>query len=174
MEKTVYQGKFIKVTEEVIENNTWERVYLHDGIQVFPINNEGKIALIEEKRPHEKEKVRLKFVTGLMDKDNEDPILTANRELQEEIGYKAKHLQVLFTKESTGTVNNTFYQVIATGLEKSKIPNPDGEDTILSVQFYSIDEIENFLENDQLQWNLGALGILRIKKLFEKNLINYK
>jgi 8-oxo-dGTP pyrophosphatase MutT (NUDIX family) len=172
MEKTKYEGKFIKVTEEQIENNTWERVYLSDGVQVFPITSEGKIKMIEERRPHEKNPIRLKFVTGLMD-NSEDPLKTANREMQEEIGFKAEHLEILIHRESSGTVNNNFYQIIATGLSESKIPNPDGEDTIVSIKEYSISEIENLLEEEKLPWSMGALGIFKLKKLIESGKITF-
>ena len=168
----MYEGKFIKVTEEEIQGAVWERAYLNDGVQVFPINSEGKIALIEEKRPHEKKTTRLKFVTGLMDA-GEDPLETANREMQEEIGYKASHLEVLIHRDSSGTINNNFYQVLATGLKVSKIPNPDGEDTILSINFYSIAEIEDFLEKEKLPWSMGALGIFKIKSLLSSGMISY-
>lgn len=166
MEKTMYDGKFIKVTEEEIDGNVWERVYLNSGVQVFPITSEGKIIMIEEKRPHENNPVRLKFVTGLID-DGEDPLVAANREMQEEIGYKADHLEILLSRESSGTVNNNFYQIIATGISKSKIPNPDGEDTIVSIKEFSIEEIEKMLDEDKLPWSMGALGIFKLKKLIQ-------
>ena len=168
MEEIKYAGNFIKVTEELIEGRVWERVYLTDGVEIFPINTEGKIALIEERRPHEINKTRLKFVTGLMD-GQEDPIVCANREMQEEIGWKADHLEILTHRVSSGTVNNNFYQVIATHLSVSKIPNPDGEDTIISIKFYAIEEIEQLLEEGKLSWSMGALGIYKIKSLIKTN-----
>lgn len=173
MEEIKYQGKFIKVTEEEIENVTWERVYLSNGVQVFPITSNGKILMIEEKRPHETPPRRLKFVTGLMDGE-EDPIETANREMQEEIGFKANHLEVLIHRKTTGTVNNDFYQIIATGLEESKIPNPDGEDSIISIKEYSIEEIENLLDDEKLPWSMGALGIFKLKNLIKKGKVQFE
>ncbi|MBT4791065.1 MAG: NUDIX hydrolase [Halobacteriovoraceae bacterium] len=173
MEEIKYHGNFVKVTEEKIDGNTWERVYLQSGVQVFPMNAKGQIYLIEEKRPHEKNKIRLKFVTGLMDKEGEDPLETANREMQEEIGLKGDHLEILLHREATGTINNHFYQVLATGLKESKIPNPDGEDTIVSIKTFSISEIELLLEKGELPWSMGALGIFKIKQLLAKNLIKF-
>jgi 8-oxo-dGTP pyrophosphatase MutT (NUDIX family) len=173
MEETKYCGKFMKVTEETIDGVVWERVYVGDGVQIFPITDEGKIFLIEEKRPHEKKPIRLKFVTGLMDKEGEDPLETANRELQEEIGYKAAKLEILIHREATGTINNNFYQVIATGLSESKLPNPDGEDTIVSLKAYSIDEIIELLNDEKLPWSMGALAIFKIREMILKNKIKY-
>jgi len=171
MESVKYKGSFIKVTEEKINGIVWERAYLKSGVQVFPMTEDGKIYLIEEKRPHENNPIRLKFVTGLMDKEGEDPLSTANRELQEEIGYKAEHLKILTHRHTTGTINNHFYQILATGLVKSKIPNPDGEDSIVSIKPYSIEEIFELLDNEKLPWSMGALGILKIQRMQKKGLL---
>ena len=168
METVKYQGVFVKLTEEEIEGATWERVYLKSGVQVFPMTDDGKFYLIEERRPHEKNPIRLKFVTGLMDKEGEDPLDTANRELQEEIGFKADKLEIINHRHATGTINNHFYQVLATGLTKSKIPNPDGEDTIVSIKAYSIDEIYELLDSGKLPWSMGALGIIKIQRMHLK------
>lgn len=167
MEEIKYQGKFIKVTEETINDAIWERVYLNDGVMVFPLTEDNEIYMIEETRPHEKNPIRFKFVTGLMD-PGEDPLKTANREMQEEIGFKAEKLQLLMHRESSGTINNNFYQVIAQNLTESKIPNPDGEETIVSIKAYSIDEILSFLDSGRLDWSMGALGVIRIKMMLEK------
>lgn len=173
MEETKYTGKFIKVTEESIDGHLWERVYLSDAVMVFPINTKGEIYMIEETRPHEKNPIRLKFVTGLMDIKGEDPLVTANREMQEEIGLKASKLELLLHRESSGTVNSNFYQVIATDLSPSKIPNPDGEETILSVTPYSISDIKKMLESGKLAWSMGALGVFKIESLMAKGLIKF-
>jgi ADP-ribose pyrophosphatase len=167
MEEIKYQGKFIKVTEEVIGNNTWERAYLADGVQVFPLTDDKKIYMIEERRPHETRAIRLKFVTGLMDKPDEDPLDTANREMQEEIGIKAKNLLVINHTQFSGTINNKFYQVLATGLSADKIPNPDGEDTIVSIKAYSFDEIHHMINTNILKWDMGTLAFFKIEKMLQ-------
>lgn len=174
MEEIKYLGNYIKVTEELIEGRNWERVYLSDGVMVYPITNEGKILLIKEHRPHETPSIRLKFVTGLMDKANEDPLATADREMQEEIGFTAESFEILLERKSTGTVNNNFYQVIATGLSPKKIPNPDGEDSIESIHPYSIAEIKKLLESGELPWSMGALGIFKIEMMIKNKTLCFK
>ncbi len=164
MEKMIYQGKFIQVSEEKIANNLWERVYLRDGVLIFPLDHNQNILMIEERRPHEKNPIRLKFVTGLID-DGEEALETAKRELQEEIGLKPNKLEILFSKESNGTVNNKFYQILATDLVESKLPNPDGEDTIVSVKAFSISEVERMFDDGTLELGLPYIGLLKLKKL---------
>ena len=169
MEEIKYQGKFIKVTEEKIEDNIWERVYLQNGVQVFAIDHDNKFLLVEEKRPHEIHPTRLKFVTGLMDDNETDPLLTANRELQEEIGYKAQDLKIINHRHTSGTLNNHFYQILAKDLVPSKIPNPDGEDTIVKIHRFSMTEIKLLLGHGKLPWDMAALAIFLIEeqKLFK-------
>ena len=106
MAKEVYKGNIVKVTEEKIDHITWERIYLPDGVIVFPITDEGKIILIEEKRPHENPPVRIKPVSGILEHDKGTPMENAQREMQEEIGLKAGKLELLWSQKGTGTVNH--------------------------------------------------------------------
>lgn len=51
MEVTKYNGNVLKVTEEEIGKVNYERAYFkHEGIVILPINPEGKIIVIKEKR----------------------------------------------------------------------------------------------------------------------------
>src|SRR6476661_361970 len=93
MEKTVYKGNILKVTEEEIDGIVWEKVYLPSGVIVFPITDDGKIMLIKEKRPHETPNVRIKPVSGILEPEKGTPEENAQREMQEEIGYKAREMK---------------------------------------------------------------------------------
>lgn len=162
METEVYRGKIIQVTEEVIEGINWERVYLPDGVIVFPITDEGKIILIEEKRPHETPNVRLKPVAGILEHDKGSPEENAQREMQEEIGFKAQEMELLWTQRSNGTVNNEQFYYVAKKLIPSKLPNPDGEDTILGLVEFTPEELLNALTREEIRWSLSTLGIFRL------------
>ncbi len=161
MEEVKYKGNFIKVCEKQINNQTWEMVYLPDSLVVIPITDNDEIIFIVEKRPHESPNTRLKLVTGHIDK-GESPIETANRELQEEAGFKADSLQELMLHRSTGTINSHFYYFLAKDLSPSKLPNPDGEDSILEVKKIPINEVKRMLFNDELPWNLSTLGLFKV------------
>lgn len=161
MEKTVYSGNYIQVKELNIDNYTWEKGYFPDSLVVFPVTDNDEIIMIQEKRPHEgKNKVRLKFVTGHIE-PNEDPAECANREMQEEIGFKANNIQEVLVHKSRGTINSDFYYFIAKDLEESKIPNPDGEDTIVGIKRIHIEKIMQMLEDGELDWTLSTLGLLK-------------
>lgn len=162
MEKEVYKGKIIRVTEEVIENINWERVYLPDGVIVFPVTDEGKIILIEEKRPHETPQTRIKPVAGILEKEKGSPSENAQREMQEEIGFKANSLELLMELKGTGTVSNVQYFYVARGLTKSKLPNPDGEDTVIRLIEFTPQELLEKVLNNEIKWSLSTLGIFKL------------
>ena len=164
MEKEVYSGQIIRVTEEVKEGITWERAYLPDGVIIFPITSEGKIILIEERRPHEHPPVRIKPVSGILELDKGSPAENAQREMQEEIGLKAESLELLMTLSSTGTLNSSQYFFVARGLTPHKLPNPDGEDIVLRTIEYTPAELEAVLMKDELKWSHSTLGMFRLLK----------
>lgn len=161
MEVKKYSGKFIQVTEESILGQIYERVYLPNGVIIFPFDNHGNLLMVIEKRPHENPPKRLKFVSGHIE-SHEDVLETANRELQEEIGFKAQELELLHHNKATGTVNNDLYFVIATGLEESKLPNPDGEDTIIAVKALSLETVKKKVFSGEIAMSFPALGFFKL------------
>ncbi|MDJ0791199.1 MAG: NUDIX hydrolase [Acidimicrobiia bacterium] len=74
-----------------------ERVVIeHPGaVAVVPIID-GDILLIEQYRAPVERHV-LEIPAGKLDHDGEDRTITANRELEEEVGYRARHLEPLTT-----------------------------------------------------------------------------
>lgn len=162
MEKEVYKGNIIRVTEEEIHGINWERAYTPDGVVVFPITKEGKIILIEESRPHENPPVRIKPVSGILEPELGSPLENAQREMQEEIGFKSMRMEPLWTLKGTGTINSSQYYFIAYDLVPSKLPNPDGEEAILRQIELTPEELLNQLKTDQLKWSLSTLGLFRL------------
>ena len=162
IEKEVYRGKILRVTEEKIDATTWERVYLPSGVIIFPITDKGKIILINEKRPHEKPSHRIKPVSGILEAEKGTPEANALREMQEEIGLSSNKIELLWDSHHNGTVNSHQYYFIAQDLFPSKLPNPDGEDAILEIIEYSPEELLQALIKDHIKWSNSTLGILRL------------
>lgn len=167
MEQEVYKGNIIKVTEEKIGDIVWERAYLPHGVIIYPITDEGKIILINEKRPHENPPHRIKAVSGILETHKGSPEENAQREMQEEIGFKAQEMELLWHMQGTGTVNSDQYYFIARGLLPSKLPNPDGEDCIMEILEFTPQELLTKLKNDEMRWSLSTLGIFRLLQKLE-------
>lgn len=171
MEKFKYIGNFIRVSELEIDNHIWEKVYLSNGVVIFPFNNDGQLLIIKEKRPHEKAGERLKFISGHLE-DGESVLETANRELQEEVGLKASHLEVFHEHHSNGTINNSLYFVLAKNLIESKLPNPDGEDTIMEKHFIDLEKLKEMLLTNKIPFSFSALGLFRLDHLIKNHRIS--
>lgn len=168
MEKEVYKGQIVRVTEEKIGSIVWERVYVPDGVIIFPITKEGKIILIEEKRPHENPPVRVKPVSGILEHDKGTPEENAQREMQEEIGLKAGRLEKLMTMKGSGTINHEQHFFIAWELETSKLPNPDGEETIMGLKEFTPAELRAAIFEEKLKWSMSTLGMFRLLERLER------
>ena len=162
MEKVVYNGNIIKVTEEKIGEIVWERAHLPDGVIIFPITDDGKIILIQEKRPHENPPVRIKPVSGILEHNKGSPEENAQREMQEEIGLKASKMELLWALKGSGTITHDQYFFKAQGLVPSKLPNPDGEETIMGMIEYTPQELLQTLLRDEIKWSMSTLGIFRL------------
>jgi ADP-ribose pyrophosphatase len=168
MEKEVYKGQIVRVTEEKIEGINWERVYLPSGVIIFPINEKGQILMIEEKRPHENPPRRIKPVSGILELDKGSPEENAQREMQEEIGFRAGTMEKFWLMDSSGTVNNQQHFYIARDLIPSKLPNPDGEDTIMDVKAFDLEVLKNKYLNDEIKWSMSTLGFFRLYQHLKK------
>jgi 8-oxo-dGTP pyrophosphatase MutT (NUDIX family) len=164
MEKTAWEGKFVKVTTENIGGEIFERAYIPEGVVIFPITDNGNILVIREKRLHETPNVRLKPVSGMLDA-GESPEENAQRELQEEVGFRAHSLEKFWTYRSTGTVNAVTHFFLAKGLVPSKLPNPDGEDAIMEILEVSFPELRRMIATDEMRWGTSIMGFMRMEML---------
>jgi ADP-ribose pyrophosphatase len=162
VENEVYKGHIVTVTEEKIDGVTWERAYLPNGVIIFPINEKGQILMVEEKRPHENPPFRIKPISGILELDKGSPEENAQREMQEEIGFKAGSMENFWNMKASGTVNNLQYFFLAKNLTPSKLPNPDGEETIISVKAYEVEELMKMYLTDEIRWSLSTLGFFRL------------
>lgn len=169
MEQQVYGGRFIQVTEERIGKSLYERAYLKHSVTVFPVDAQGRMLFIQECRVHENPQVRWKSVTGFLE-EGATVEENANRELQEEIGQKAGSLEVIETMRLTGTINMAQHYVLARDLSEAKLPNPDGEASILAVAALPLDEVLRRTLTGEIARGAGAFVLLRLLYQVEKGL----
>ncbi|KXK09181.1 MAG: adenosine nucleotide hydrolase NudE [Microgenomates bacterium OLB22] len=86
--------------------------------------------------------------TGSQDVDETEVIEHGNRELQEEIGYKANKLHQLTQFRLGNFALVPFYVLLGTALEQSSLPADVGEH--IQVEWCTIDEAEQRLLYDQI------------------------
>lgn len=174
MKSTIaYQGKYIQVEEQNINNIIWEKAHFRSGVIVYPITDAGEIIMVKEFRPHETPQLRIKPVTGIFE-PNLTPTENANKELQEEIGFKAKNLELILSSSITGSINSTQYFVAAWNLVNCKIPNPDGEETIQDILYFPFSELIKKFQNLEIPWGMSTLGLFRLHHLYSEGKLPIK
>ncbi len=129
--KTHFDGKLIQAyTETLTFSDGSEKCYecvAHPGaVAILPIDENGNLILIKQWRRVPQE-IMIEIPAGLLE-DGESPDQCAQRELQEEIGYKAKHLQKIGGfYNSPGFCDEFIDLYLARNLISSKLPEDDHE-----------------------------------------------
>ena len=169
MEKAVYSGKFITVTEEEINGKVYERAHCVPGVHIIPITSEGKILLIREFRAHETPSERWKLVGGVHEpgKTLEEAAL---QELREELK-KSGTITPYISVNRKGTFSEQTSIVLATNLVDDPRPNPDG-DVVLETKAFSLDEIYAKLLSGEFLWGGTMLALIRLRHEVETGKIN--
>ena len=91
--KEIYKGKIFTVVEDTIqfENGDeakWDLVLHNGACAIVPLMDDGRVILVRQYRNAEDGLV-LEIPAGKLE-PNEDPLICAKRELEEETGMKAK------------------------------------------------------------------------------------
>lgn len=143
-EETMWQGRFITAKRR----GKWEYVARARGIRAAVILaiEDGHVLLVEQYRVP-LGKYCLELPAGLIgDHDeDEDALVSAGRELEEETGYRADHLEEIGEfYSSPGMVSESFTLVRATGLEK--VSEGGGvEDENITVHRVAMSEVPQFI-----------------------------
>lgn len=143
-EEIMWEGRFITVKKR----GTWEYVGRARGISagVILAVDGGHVLLVEQFRvPIGRNCIELP--AGLIGDDvaGEDPLIAAGRELEEETGYRAAHLESLGEfYSSPGMVSESFTLVRASGLTQVG-PGGGVEGENITVHRVPLDQVGDFI-----------------------------
>lgn len=91
--KKIYKVTYLDGTSKYCEQIT-KKGNAGDAVVIIPLTTDQKIVMILESRPNVSSLPLLEFPAGMID-DNEDPVISAKRELLEETGYDSQNI-ILF------------------------------------------------------------------------------
>ncbi len=152
-EKILYKGKIVNVKEVEVELPNGKigirEVVEHPGaVAILPINHDGSIFFVKQYRMCTGE-ILLEIPAGKLN-FGEDPYQCAIRELEEEIGYRAKRLELIHSfYTSPGITNEVLYLFEAGNLEKTKV-NPE-EDEFLEIISLRREDVERLLKENKIK-----------------------
>lgn len=144
MKESLYSGKFLNLAR-VGRWEFCERVNDTRAAMIFACTSDNKVLLVEEFRPPVGTRC-LCFPAGLVgDEAPESAAAAATRELEEETGYTAAHMQFLFSGPSSpGLTSEMLSFFLASGLSRvSQGGGVDGEN--ITVHEVPMDSIHAWL-----------------------------
>ncbi len=139
--KHVYSGKIVDLVVDTLDvrgKPAIREVVQHPGgVVILAEMEDGRIAFVRQHRyPLDQE--LLELPAGKLE-PQEEPEVSAARELEEEIGFRADFLEHVFSFYSTpGFCDELLHLYYTNRLEKTSAKPDEGEDLV--VEFYSLEE----------------------------------
>jgi 8-oxo-dGTP pyrophosphatase MutT (NUDIX family) len=93
--RRAFDGDYVKVdVEEWPGLEPWEVVRMHDASAVLALTPDDRVLLVKQFRPGARQ-VLTELPAGILDVEGEDALSAAGRELFEETGFRATHVEFL-------------------------------------------------------------------------------
>lgn len=170
--KTVYRAGIIDVDEMEVSlpngNHANRVIVVHKGAAaVVPVDDEGNVYLVRQHRVA-LDQMLLEIPAGKLDYVGEDPFNAAIRELKEETGLEAEHMEFLINAITTpGFCTETIGIYLATGLSQHE--NRLDPDEFLNVEKMPLEKAVDAVLRGEFRDLKTACGLLFAwEKLKEK------
>lgn len=162
----IYEGEFISVVKHLISGHTYECVFHPQAVTMIPQTKDGKLIFVKQYR-YPVDQIMLEFPAGNMF-PKEDPFVAANRELQEEIGFKAETLILLESVfSSPGFCNEYLHIFLAKDLTESAFI---AEDTFeIDIVELTLDEVYAKIRNHEIIDAKTLCGIFLLENWGKEN-----
>lgn len=163
----IYKGVRVHLVKERLltpegKEVDWELV-LHPGAAaVIPIDEDGKILMVRQYR-NASDTYTLEIPAGTLDGPDEDPADCADRELEEETGYKSNDIDYLYKfYSSIGITDEVIHIYTAKNLIETQ-QNLD-EHEFVEVERYTLEELIDLIFNGEIIDNKTISSILMYKE----------
>lgn len=169
-EKVIFQTKLFTIKDIEIEFDhkkvTYQILEKANTVLIVPINEKNELVLVKEYFCAIDE-YQLGLPKGKIDPGHND-LTTANKELQEEIGFKAGKLDKLGTVTmSPGYLTQKTHIFLARELTDSKLEGDEEE--ILEVVLYPFDKFEELIEQGKLTEARMIAALYLARRFLETN-----
>jgi ADP-ribose pyrophosphatase len=152
-QRRVYDGKILSLDLDEIQEEggtkALREVVRHRGsVAAIPIDDEGRLALVRQYR-HPVGQALWEVPAGVLEK-GESPEQAIRRELEEEVGRRAGHLEPLATFHPTpGFCDEVLHLFRATRLKEAPV-HPD-DDEILEAKWYTLDAARGLFDAGEIK-----------------------
>jgi ADP-ribose pyrophosphatase len=160
--RRVYEGKVLSLDLDEVEEpggvHTRREVVRHLGsVAVLAIDDEGRIPLVRQYR-YAVDDALWELPAGRLD-PGESPEEAAQRELQEEIGFRAGSMdKISFFHTTPGFCDESMHLYRATRLQESKAEGD--EDERIEVRSFTLDELSRMVDAGEVREGKTLVAIL--------------
>ena len=168
-QETVFSGRVIEIRVDTLlmpdGKQIIREVVQHPGaVAIIPIDREDNVLLVRQYRYAAGQSI-LELPAGVIE-EGESPDDTAQRELQEEIGYASQNLRALGgVYSSPGFCTEFLYLYIARDLVPSRLPGDEDED--ISVETVPMSRVDRLIRLGEIQDAKTVAGLLMARYLFK-------
>jgi ADP-ribose pyrophosphatase len=165
---TLCEAGFLTVTREHLAGPTGEEfdrhVVHHPGAVVVVPVIEDTVVLVRQYRVATG-RALLEVPAGKRDVEGEAPATTANRELEEEIGYHAGHLdQLCEFYNSPGFCDEYTHLFLATDLEARRRAAASAEEQAMTIQRAALADVDGLIATGEIVDAKTIIGLLLARR----------
>ena len=133
----------------------------HPGaVSVVAVHDDGRAVLVRQFRAPVDMEV-LEVPAGKRDVEGEDPAVTAARELAEEVGLEAEHVELLLEfYNSPGFCDEHSFIYLATGLVECPAAPAGIEEESMEIVFVPLDDVPGLIATGELVDAKSIIGLL--------------
>jgi 8-oxo-dGTP pyrophosphatase MutT (NUDIX family) len=163
-EQQLYRGSLITVSSVQFEGPDGERferdVVHHPGaVVVVPVTAEGRVIMVRQFRAA-LEGDLLEIPAGKRDVDGEPTEVTAARELAEEVGRRAGHLELLARfYNSPGFTDELTHLYLATDLAEVPHDRQGSEEQVMTVEEIPLGDVPDLISSGRLADAKSIIGV---------------
>jgi len=165
-EEVLHRGPVVQVTRATIagpDGTTYEREVVHHpgAVAVVPVLDDGRTVVLVRQYRSALDALVLEVPAGKCDVDGEAPEATAARELEEEVGYRAAHLERLCViHNSPGFSDERVVIFLAQRLEAGRAAPHGIEEQHMAVEHVSLAETDTLIADGHVTDAKTVVGLL--------------
>jgi 8-oxo-dGTP pyrophosphatase MutT (NUDIX family) len=165
-EEVLHRGPVVRVTRATIAapgGGTFEREVVHHpgAVAVVPVLDDGRTVVLVRQYRSALDAQVLEVPAGKCDVDGEAPEVTAGRELEEEVGYRARHLERLCViHNSPGFSDERVVIFLADRLEAGTATPHGEEEQHMAVEHVSLADADALIADGHVTDAKTVVGLL--------------
>ncbi len=160
----LHRVTIVRATFEAPDGSTFERDVIRDKrvVAMVPLLDDGRSALLVRQYRGPIDAQLLEIPAGLCDIDGEDdPLVTAARELVEEVGKRADHLELMAKIHQTAGLSDEFALIyLATGLTDVDHDPQGVEEEHMTTEVVALADVPAMVADGRLTDAKSIIGLL--------------